>query len=103
MPYPASDIDALINKTMDMDFTERSKRYSAFAEQYLGNATLVANMSSQMFAYGVQIINATALNQMPSGLQDKVLAFNATAGQPWATSVAPNPPVAPMSPSAAKA
>lgn len=90
MPYPSAEIDALINKTLDMDFAERSKRYNSYAEQHLSNATLVAALTSQMYSLNVQLVNAAALNQLPSGLPDKILSFNAGAGQPFASPLAPN-------------
>ena len=89
MAYPSSDIDSLINKTLDTDFVERSKRYNATAERSLANSTLVGDMTSQMFALNVQMVNAAALNQLPSGLPDKMLGFNASAGQPFNSPGAP--------------
>lgn len=89
MAYPSQDIDALVNKSMDFGFSHATTRYNALAEQGAGTAQLVHDAMAQMYSLGVQIVNATALNQMPTGLSDKLLQLNASAGQPFNSPKAP--------------
>lgn len=85
----AATIDALIDKLTDQNFSKTLSRMDGYAEQYASQTGVVATAMNQMFAMGVQIVNATALNRIPSGTANQILEHNASAGQPYNSPAAP--------------
>ena len=87
----AATIDALIDKLTDQNYAKTMNRMDNYAEQYASQTGVVATAMNQMFGMGVQIVNATALNRIPSGTANQVLEHNASAGQPFNSPAAPAP------------
>lgn len=89
MPPKADTIDALIDKVTDQNFAKTMNRMDGYAEQYASQSAVVATAMNQMFGMAVQIVNATALNRIPSGTANQILEHNAAAGQPFNSPAAP--------------
>lgn len=85
----ATEIDALIDKLSDQAYAKTQTRMDGYAEQYASQTGVVATAMNQMFGMAVQIVNATALNRIPSGTANQVLEHNAVAAQPWAAGPVP--------------
>lgn len=79
----ATVIDPLIEKLVDQKFAAASVRMDLVAEQFSTQSTAVANAANQMFNLATQIVNATALNRIPSGTANQILEHNASARQPF--------------------
>ena len=87
---PQTVIDALIEKLVDQKFVAAAGRMDLVAEQFATQSKEVANSSNQMFVLATQIVNATALNRIPSGTANQILEHNATARQPFNSPTGPD-------------
>lgn len=85
----AATIDALVEKLVDQNYTKTFARMDQYGEHFVAQSTLVNTAMAQLFGMAVQIVNATALNRIPSGTANQILEHNASAGQPYNSPAAP--------------
>lgn len=78
----AATIDALTEKLVDQNYTKTFARMDQYGEHFVAQSTLVNTAMSQLFAMAVQLVNASALNRIPSGTANQILEHNASARQP---------------------
>lgn len=79
----ATTIDALTEKLVDQNYTKTFARMDQYGEHFVAQSTLVNTAMAQLFGMAVQLVNASALNRIPSGTASAILEHNAAAMQPF--------------------
>lgn len=82
-------MDPLIAALIQQDMTKAMIRLNAIAERQHDQSAHIVTASSQMFVLSSQMVNAGAMNRVPSGLPQQVLEHNAAGGQPFNSPMAP--------------